>query len=199
MKDTSHSKSIPICPDLDGILNIAEISLPNKAVIGIIPCPGRNHVDTKGRRWRRDLVLDLDVIQAWGADAILTLLESFEFDQLGVPNFSEEIDRRKIPWYHLPIPDMSPPKQEFFGAWYANSEHILQHLKAGNRIIVHCAAGLGRSGMLASILLVTRGMTPFNAISSVRKARPGSVETQEQEEFVHHGLSLLRKRYYSPP
>jgi protein-tyrosine phosphatase len=51
-------------------------------------------------------------------------------------------------------------------------------------VLVHCAAGLGRTGTLAALLLVEGGLEPEAAIARVRQARPGTLETADQEAFV---------------
>ena len=50
---------------------------------------------------------------------------------------------------------------------------------------VHCGAGLGRSGTLIAAYLVSQGAAPDDAMAQVRSARPGSIETLEQEAAVH--------------
>ena len=191
MSKTSHNSRISIMPDLFEELHIAAVYATNNAAIGIIPCPGRNHIDKSGNLWRRDLTKDLEVIEAWGATAILSLIESCEFDCLGVPNFPNVVSERTISWYHLPIPDMSSPKQAFLNAWEDSGEEILRDLEHGQRIILHCAGGLGRSGMLAAKLLVALGTSPSEAIEQVRHARSGAIETAEQESYIYHGCSLV--------
>jgi ADP-ribosyl-[dinitrogen reductase] hydrolase len=52
---------------------------------------------------------------------------------------------------------------------------------------MHCYAGLGRTGTIAARLLVEHGMRPDVAIAQVRKIRPGSIETLEQEDYVLRG------------
>jgi len=57
-------------------------------------------------------------------------------------------------------------------------------LRRGGKVVIHCRVGLGRSGMIAARLMVELGMTPSEAISRVRKARPGAIQTSEQERHV---------------
>jgi protein-tyrosine phosphatase len=59
-------------------------------------------------------------------------------------------------------------------------------LSRGVRVAVHCGAGLGRSGTLLAAYLVSQGAAPDAAIADVRAARPGSIETDEQEAAVHY-------------
>ncbi|WP_200306505.1 dual specificity protein phosphatase family protein, partial [Paracraurococcus ruber] len=57
----------------------------------------------------------------------------------------------------------------------------------GGRVAVHCAAGLGRSGMVAAWVLTGFGMPAAAAIAAVRAARPGAIETAAQEAFIRDG------------
>ena len=57
-------------------------------------------------------------------------------------------------------------------------------LRDGGRVLLHCRAGLGRTGMIAARLLVELGTPPDAAIVSVRAARTGAIETRAQERHV---------------
>lgn len=50
---------------------------------------------------------------------------------------------------------------------------------------VHCALGFGRTGtMLACYLVKERGLAAGDAVAEIRRLRPGSIETYEQEKAV---------------
>ncbi len=167
-----------------GPLHIDEIALPGGGVLGLTHCPGRNGVDGRARRWRRGLPADLGAIDRWGATTLLTLLEEREFATLGVPGFAEAVRGHRFDWRHVPIPDMRPPQAEALEAWRISGPAVMGALRRGERVLIHCAAGLGRSGTLAAKLLVEFGVSPQEAIARVRSARPGTIETPEQEAFV---------------
>ena len=95
--------------ELSGPLRIAEVPIPGSGSLGITHCPGRNGMGSAGGQWRRNLRDDLRDLTAWGAGAVLTLVEDHEFARLGVPEFATEIRRARIIWYHMAIPDMSVP------------------------------------------------------------------------------------------
>ena len=57
-------------------------------------------------------------------------------------------------------------------------------LKNGQGIVVHCRGGLGRTGLIAAQLLIELGEMPSKALERVRAARPGAVETRQQEKYV---------------
>ena len=175
----------------EGPLQIAVVELPAQALLGITACPGRNHTDDFGRIWQRDLKQDIAGIINWGADSILTLVETDEFERLGVPRIAEYIRAEGLNWYHMPIPNMEVPGEEFNVAWAKDGDTILQSLGSGGQLIIHCAAGLGRSGMVAAKILSTFSDNPQSAISAVRKVRPGAIETEQQENYILSGSSLI--------
>jgi atypical dual specificity phosphatase len=82
---------------------------------------------------------------------------------------------------HLPVPDFTPPTPEQLEHGIAALE---QAIADGQKVAVHCGAGLGRTGTLLACYLVKRGFGPDAAIARVRAARPGSVETPQQELAV---------------
>lgn len=83
---------------------------------------------------------------------------------------------------HLPVEDFTSPSPEQL---LAGVQAIRSARAEGKRVAVHCAAGLGRTGTLLACYLVAEGAEPDAAIHAVRNARPGSIETREQEDAVH--------------
>ena len=134
--------------------------------------------------WDRDLALDLDAIRNWGASAIVTLIEPKELTLLRVERLGEEVLRRNMLWFHLPIVDGSIPDQRFDEKWDTAGEELRSILRNGSDVLVHCRGGLGRAGTIASRLLIELGMPPKTAIERVRAVRPGAIETRAQEEYV---------------
>jgi atypical dual specificity phosphatase len=63
---------------------------------------------------------------------------------------------------------------------------------AKRMVLVHCGAGLGRSGTVAAAYLVRQGWEPRSAIARVRELRPFSIETEEQERAVLDYAARLR-------
>ena len=55
----------------------------------------------------------------------------------------------------------------------------------GKKIVVHCGAGIGRTGTMLACYLVSKGYTAEESIAEVRWKRPGSIETNEQVEIVY--------------
>jgi ADP-ribosyl-[dinitrogen reductase] hydrolase len=152
--------------------------------IGLTFCPGKCGPSLYDYRWARELAVDLDVIVTWGATAMVTLIEAHEFDLLGVADLGAQAMARGIDWHPLPIPDVQAPDERFATGWQRSGPALRSRLLAGQRVLVHCRGGLGRAGMVAAQLLVELGVPPQEAIRRVRAARPGAIETPEQERYV---------------
>ena len=101
--------------------------------IGITLCPGKTDNTARFGPWARDLDLDLDVIQHWGATALISLIEDQEFDRLSVRGLGNAVEHRHMEWWHLPIPDGSPPGPVFETAWGDAGGAIRDRLRSGLR------------------------------------------------------------------
>jgi protein-tyrosine phosphatase len=168
---------------------------PGYGRIGITFCPGKYDPHGHTASWDRDLALDLNAIQKWGASAVVTLLEDQELKLLSVQHLGDEVRRRGMSWFHLPIVDVSTPDKDFERAWESAGGKLRSMLKNGADIVVHCRGGLGRAGTIAARLLVELGREPKETIAKVRSARPGAIETLDQEKFV----LKLRPKVANPP
>jgi ADP-ribosyl-[dinitrogen reductase] hydrolase len=166
-------------------LQIVAISAgPDAGRVGITFCPGKYDRKAKSGYWDRDLSLDLDAIRDWGAAAVVTLVEPMESSLLHVDNLGEEVRRRGMLWFHLPIVDVSTPDEGFERNWEVSGDEIRTVLRSKRDVLVHCRGGLGRAGTIGARLLIELGMEPVSAIERVRTARPGAIETRDQEEYV---------------
>jgi ADP-ribosyl-[dinitrogen reductase] hydrolase len=167
-------------------LPIGEVPVPGTGgTIGMTYCPGKKDPHVKTGAWLRDLALDVAAIRGWGAEIVVTLLESHELDLLEVRRLPEEVAAEGMRWLHLPIRDGSIPEEGFELQWRTQEPDIHATLERGGRVLVHCRGGLGRTGLVAARILIEFGMTPLNAILAVRQVRQRAIETTEQEAYVH--------------
>lgn len=123
-------------------------------------------------------------IADWGACAVLGLTTAEEAHSLGWGDFPGRLAAAGIPWTGLPIEDYTAPDARFEMAWPDVRERLIRSLAAGERILVHCRGGRGRSGTVVAALLVAGGLDPEAAIAAVRRVRPGAIETADQADWV---------------
>jgi len=164
-------------------LQIATVEVgPGLGRIGITLCPGKQQHGAATGAWARDLGLDLDAIERWGAAAVLTLIDEHEIAQLGIDGLRAEVEARHMAWRHVPLRDGGVPGANDLGPWWATSHHhLLPLLRDGFSVLVHCKGGLGRAGMMAADLMVQLGVDADRAMALVREARPGAIENRGQE------------------
>jgi protein-tyrosine phosphatase len=134
-----------------------------------------------------------DEVGAWkraGVDAVLSLLTKSEEEDLDLSHESAEVTRGGIEFISFPIPDLQIPRSE------AKFAHVLEklnvRLSSGKNVLVHCRQGIGRTGLVAACLLVSKGLSPETAAMKASAARGTPVpETPEQRDWVDHYASVL--------
>jgi ADP-ribosyl-[dinitrogen reductase] hydrolase len=157
--------------------------------VGLCCCPGHRLTPRFVRPALHDFEADLEAIAAFGATGVVTLMEPDELAFIGIDpkRLDREVRARGLDWLHLPIRNLSIPGNEWETNWRTVGERLRGELAAGGRFAMHCYAGLGRTGTVAARLLIEHGHGPAEAIAAVRKVRPGSIETHEQESYVLGG------------
>ncbi|WP_390891002.1 phosphatase domain-containing protein [Roseomonas mucosa] len=143
---------------------------PPPGALAVTHCPGCHG----------DLAADLAALRRWGANWLLSLCKPGEFPDATA--LEARLARAHIGWVRFPIPDCGIPSPG--QGWRALADQTLERLDARERVAIHCWGGRGRSGTLAAALLLGRGLSAPEAVAQVRRARPGAIETAEQEAWV---------------
>jgi atypical dual specificity phosphatase len=90
---------------------------------------------------------------------------------------------------HVPVPDMESPTPDQIETCVSAIRRAHERQMG---VVVHCAAGLGRTGTILACHFVAGGMTAREAIDRIRDLRPGSIETDEQYEAIEQFERRLR-------
>ena len=125
--------------------------------------------------------IDLLELKKKNIDTVVSLLEKKELKPLNVLTLFEMIKRHKFTHYYFPIKDKSVPKKNVELHRLLND--LSFKIRHNKKILLHCNAGLGRSGLIAALLCKKLGISE-NPISYIRKHRPGSIETKDQEKMI---------------
>ncbi|MCL4744603.1 MAG: cyclin-dependent kinase inhibitor 3 family protein [Burkholderiaceae bacterium] len=171
----------------DSPILIADLVVaPGLGSLGLTFCPGKKDRDAG---WDRDLDTDLRVIRDWGASVVITLIEDHEFRTLGVEALPQRVRDHGMEWLHLPIRDVDVPDERFESAWVGARRAIHARIDNGERVLIHCRGGLGRTGLVAGVILVERGCAADEAIRRVRDVRRHAIETVPQEDYVRRAAA----------
>jgi hypothetical protein len=97
------------------------------------------------------------------------------------PPYSRAIDSGAVPCQLLrfEIPDYGVPNDRV-GFWNVARE-VARRLRAGDAVLIHCGAGIGRSGTLAASVLIALGETAHRAQEAVSEAGSGAERAAQRE------------------
>jgi len=146
-----------------------------------------------GPRPRGDDWLDDDIarLRSEGIDTILSLLTTEEEKNLGLLKEGSVAKTHGITFVSFPIPDMQVPSSRSRVSNVVAA--IDSELSAGRNVFIHCRQGIGRTGLIASCLLLKSGWTPQKAMEHLSEARGLPVpETEEQRRWLHDYASRPR-------
>jgi protein-tyrosine phosphatase len=71
-------------------------------------------------------------------------------------------------WLHLPLPNFGVPQDQ--GEFRREIAGIADAVRGGEAVMLHCAAGLGRTGTAAACVLKALGASHADALERVRQA-----------------------------
>ncbi len=149
-----------------------------------IEIPGRGFLAIMARP---ELEAGLDAACAYllehGVGQVVSLLEPSEERALGLDGEREAVRAHGMSFLSYPIHDMGVPLSvdSFAGA----TRRVYREIAEGVGIVVHCRAGVGRSGLFAAGVLLHAGLDATGAFAQVGEARGVMVpETREQREWL---------------
>jgi protein-tyrosine phosphatase len=126
---------------------------------------------------------ELHMIRRGGIDTLVSLLEEDEAAWLGLaeePNLAGQVG---LDFLSFPIPDTQiPPNRAAFREFVAGLVNRLRH---GERIGIHCRGSIGRATVTAAAALIHLGWKPQTAINAIERARGCAVpDTEEQQRWI---------------
>lgn len=162
------ARSVP-APQLDPRL----VTLPADlgGALWLAPMPGR----------LRPLADDLAALAARGVGRIVCLTPAAEIAARS-PDYARwlatppDMIVNRLPIADFAVPATSAPLA-------ALAVEVAQALRAGERVLIHCAAGIGRTGMFATAVLLAAGL-PLPAATARIAAAGSGPETAAQQALL---------------
>ena len=104
-------------------------------------------------------------------DPRLPVWRTTSFPKFGIPDLGKVAEDAGLEWHCLPIRDVDVPDERFERLWTYSGHILRRKLASGERIVLHCRGGLGRTGTIGTRLLIECGVAPEEALRRVRAAR----------------------------
>jgi protein-tyrosine phosphatase len=134
----------------------------------------------RGGDWLED---ELIRMKNAGIQTVVSLLEKHEAAYLELSEEAHAATQAGLNFISFPIRDTQTPSDPV--AFETFIQHLVNQLRAGERIGVHCRGSIGRATVTAACALIHLGWSPSSALSAIMMARGCSVpDTLEQENWI---------------
>lgn len=130
-------------------------------------------------------------IAQFGIHRLVSLLENHEIRELGLQTAPDLCSKNQVDFIHFPVKDRGLPSS--FSATQKLVTQLHTDIFNGKNTVIHCRAGIGRTGLLASAVLLRNGLDTAAALALVSKARGVTIpDTEEQIDWLMLHQSTLR-------
>lgn len=118
--------------------------------------------------WHRPRLRGVPWLPRAGCDRVVTLLSERE----GGREIGALVERAGLDWTWIPLPGGRPPTGAPAERVREAIRELSGRLDAGESVLLHCSAGIHRTGMVAYALLRHRGLGPDEALGRIEAMRP---------------------------
>lgn len=129
--------------------------------------------------WHRPGARAVSKLKDFGCDCVLTLLSLRE----GAPAVGQSVERAGIEWVWLPLENGQPPRGNAAESILLALPALAERLNAGRSILIHCSAGIHRTGMVAYALLRWYGHDEDRALAIIGEMRAHTGEGIQRKQI----------------
>ena len=131
---------------------------------------------------------ELPELYSTGIRAVVSLLN--------IPSDAVVFESAGFSFRCLPVADGAAPTMEQAAEFVRFVEAQRQEQRP---VAVHCEAGLGRTGTMLALYLISQGESAEAAIRRVREVEKVAVETPRQIQFLEQYAEQIRRTGIEPP
>jgi hypothetical protein len=116
--------------------------------------------------------------QRCGLGMVVCLTPRSEMSELS-PDYHAAVGAGRLPfrWRHVPMRNFGLPEEP--AAFRRDIREIADAVRRGDSVLLHCAAGLGRTGSAAACVLKALGLATDEALARVRAAGSNPQNAQQ--------------------
>ncbi len=146
------------------------------------PWPGKLALSARprGGDWLED---EVAAWQCAGVNSVLSLLTPEEENDLDLADEGKQAKAHGLKFLSFPIVDRQVPESE--SKFTKMLDQVNGELISGKNVVLHCRQGIGRTGLVAACLLLTKGLDAETAVQRLTVARGVPIpETREQRQWI---------------
>lgn len=119
-------------------------------------------------------------LKAFGCNCVVTLLSARE----GAPAVGRAVESAGMEWVWLPLENGQPPRGSVSEAVVSALPALAERLGTGRSILIHCSAGIHRTGMVAYALLRWYGHDEERALTMIGQMRTHTREGLQRKQIA---------------
>jgi len=165
------------------------------STLGMTFAPGKvkEFSSVSGNSYRRDVSTDLQTLSSvYKTHVLVSLMKDEEYKEVHIESLFDKVKEYNMEHLVYPIGDCHVP-QNFEEFNVEVVDKIIDRLRNGKNVVVHCMGGLGRTGLVCAccLLKLSPSIPPDEVIKSIRSSRKGTIQTYQQVTFVREFIAKV--------
>jgi len=156
----------------------------NGAALIMMPCPGTQEVDLEST---------MNQLKGQGVTAILSMMTDEEMKGLNADSLPELCKQHDMQWFNMETDDNKVPGEKALSKWDDYKGRLIDAVKQGGKVAVHCKGGTGRTGVGTAMLLLEMGWEASQAIADVQALKPKAFGHELTVGFIKDRAGMLNQ------